>query len=187
MRLQRIILGSVVGVFAVAAMGYCCGGYGGNINDYLAKDGNLKEKLTLHIGHGSRDKEKYGVTFLVIEPSGAWTRQTRWSTWLIGETTPAAKGQLNQQQRAALARHLATQDLQSLPARVSVSSEPIGLAVWKLDFGKKSTQLESAAVNLADAAPSGGSKAEEWSRFVALTLVLEDLCKRTKVEPKNDK
>jgi hypothetical protein len=97
-----------------------------------------------------------------------------------------AKGQLNQQQRAALARHLATQDLQGLPARLSAGSEPIGLGVWKLEFGKKSSKLETAAVNLADAAPPGEVRAGEWSRFVALTLVLEDMCKRTKVEPKKD-
>jgi hypothetical protein len=164
----------------------------GNINDYRAKDGKLKEKLTLNTSLGGGGLTgAYGGTVWVIEPSGAWTQET--TAGLAGEKFEnklVAKGQLTEQQRLALAHHFAAQDFKTLPAEVPSIAPPDtsgGLGVGIL-FGKKSSGLNTAARSLADSAPKAdNAKAGEWSRFVALTLVLEDLLKEGKAEPKKGK
>src|SRR5712692_2664019 len=76
--------------------------HAGEVGDYLAKNGKLKEVVTVRIG---------GKAFLappdevwIVKPSGDWVWQSTDS-----------KGKLSSKQMAALALHLATQDFNSLP------------------------------------------------------------------------
>ena len=175
----------------LVAVGYSTRCKAGDIKEYLAEDGNLKEKVTLEIGEKCPNTEncpKYQVTVWVIEPSGAWTQETRYSTWLVAARSVVAKGHLTEPQRAALARHLAAQDFNGLPARVSAG--PLltpDQAVAIIGFGKKTAKLEPVPGKVADTTPAGDDqKASEWSRFVALNLVLEDIFRRSRVEAKKD-
>ena len=164
----------------------------GNIKDYLAKDGKLKEKLTLSVSLGGGGiSGAYTGTLWIIETSGAWTQET--TSGLAGEKGEkklAAKGQLTEQQRLGLAHHLAAQDFASLPAEVPSIAPPDtsgGLSVAIL-FGKKRSGLNTSRGRLADSAPKADdSKLGEWSRFVALTLVLNDLLNEGKAKLKKSK
>jgi hypothetical protein len=164
----------------------------GNIKDYLAKDGKLKEKLTLAISEGGGGiTGAYNGTVWVIEPSGAWTQET--TAGFAGQEekrTLVAKGQLTDAQRLALAHHFAAQDFKTLSGSVTSKGPPDtsgGLSA-KISFGKKSSGLNTSRGNLADSAPKADDpKAAEWSRFVVLTLVLEDMLKRGKAWPKKEK
>jgi hypothetical protein len=57
-----------------------------------------------------------------------------------------------------------------------------------ISFGKKSTALNTAAGSLTEGLPKAGDlKADDWSRFVAATLVLQNIFQEPTAEPKKDK
>jgi hypothetical protein len=148
----------------------------GDVKNYLTADGKLKETLTLTIGNNRGIVGgSFGTTW-VIEPSGAWTMTT----------TPkdaTAKGKLTAGQLAALAQHLATQDFNQLPARLGVKPYPDNnLPFVAISFGKKGSTLFGS---LTERVPEAGdSNADDWSRFVAVTLVLQNILQETKAELK---
>jgi hypothetical protein len=159
----------------------------GDIRDYLSPDSKLKETLRLEITDTWGGKEQFR-TIWVIEPSGAWTKETRQETFYTAKRTLVAKGQLTEQQRVALAHHLAAQDFKELPAHVSA---PLPEEGWldrseRINFGKKSTIRDTyVLLDLPGVAPKAEKMTSEWARFAALTLLLEDMLKRaTKVDPK---
>ena len=86
---------------------------------------------------------------------------------------------MTEKQRGALARHLATLDFMGLAERGAEPANGFGRRV-RVAFGTKSSNLGAFSLDgLADKAPEA-----DWSRFVVLTLVLEDMFKRTKVDRK---
>ena len=137
----------------------------GEVEDYLTKDGKLKEAVTVTIG---------GKNFLappdevwIIKPSGDW----------VWEHTDS-KGQLSAKQLAALAQHLATQDFNSLPPLLGY--EPKDADSYQfvvIAFGKKRARFNiRQGESRADYLPKPGDpRAAAWSRFIALELVLADL------------
>ena len=57
-----------------------------------------------------------------------------------------------------------------------------------LTFGKKRVVMETFNSELADFVPAADDpRAGEWSRVVALSLVLENLFKRSKLDPTKQK
>jgi hypothetical protein len=141
---------------------------------YLTADGKLTETLTLAIGKNrGRVGGSFGTTW-VIEPSGAWTMTT----------TPkdaAVKGKLTAAQLAALAQHLATQHFDKLPAQLGIPPYPDNnLSYVAITFGKKGSTHYGSLME------TGDTKDDDWSRFVAVTLVLQNLLQETKAEPKSE-
>jgi hypothetical protein len=88
---------------------------------------------------------------------------------------PLRQGRLSGGQLAALAHHLAAQDLDGLPDRLDIGG---GMPQWSLRIacGGKTAQL-LADWELPDLSelppPAGGQHAGEWSRLVALALVIQ--------------
>jgi hypothetical protein len=167
--MQMVIVGKwYLGLCATALLAglLAVPGRAGEVQDYLTKDGKLKETVTVRIG--GKDLLAPPDEVWIIKPSGDW----------VWESTDF-KGQLSAKQLAALAQHLATQDFNSLPT--TQGYEPKGPASGYqyvvIAFDKK-----EAAFNLkrgesrADYLPQPGDpKAAAWSRFTALELVLADL------------
>jgi hypothetical protein len=203
--LSRLFALTVLGVFVGFAPGADkqpttkpatpSAGWAGKVEDYL-KDGKLKEKLTLSYVHNAdRNGRSWGSTIWAIETSGEWT-QTHWDT-NFGIRPPmskvVAKGKLTPEQLAALAQHLATQGFNTLSDRVGDVLQPAkGLDIVSvsvsLSFGKKSTTLDTVSGSLTESRPiAGDAEANEWSRFVALALVMQNLCQEIKflAEPDN--
>ncbi len=138
------------------------------LGDYLASNGQLKETVTVNFGNCWVAPE-----VRLIHPSGDLSRD--------GE----AVGKLSAKQLSALARHLATQDLNSLPTTQGYDppTEGIGYDYFVIKFGKK-----QAAFNIefgktrADYLPEPADQnAAAWSRFIALELMLKELFKSTEV------
>ncbi len=161
----------------------------GDIMGYLATDGTLKEKLTLRISSGGGGFSGYiRKTVWSIEPSGVWTRGTSEGyNATPGPIVGTVRGQLTKHRLAALAQHLAAQDFKALPDRMSFGRQPdvqTGAYSVEITFGKKSARLTTVG-GLTDSGPKAGDpKADEWSRFVALTLVLQDMLKEDAADPK---
>lgn len=159
----------VIALLLVAGT-HCPCGRAGDINEYLAKDGKLRERVEL------RD-EQLGFagatgTGWLIEPSGEW------KVIRIVDGTPQGdpirSGTLNDRQIAALANHLASHDLLGLPARLG--EEPkVNPRRVTLAFGAMSFLLFwTPGSDLRDAAPERGSReAAAWARYVALVLVVQ--------------
>jgi hypothetical protein len=151
-------------------------GRAGEVEDYLTKDGKLKEAVTVRIG---------GKNFLarpdevwIIKPSGDW----------ILESTDS-KGKLSAKQLAALAQHFATQDFNSLP--IMQGYEPKGPSssyqYVVIAFGKKEAAFNiKRGESRADYLPKPGDpRAAAWSRFIALELVLADMLQMSEVRPES--
>jgi hypothetical protein len=158
------------------------------IADYF-KDGKLKDKLTLRIDHrADRSGRSFGSSTWELDPSGKWTQTDADSNFGIRPpfVRVVARGQLAPAQLAALAQHLATQGFNTLPARVGTEPAPEERLVGvTLGFGQRSTTLDTEQGALTDGRPGAGTPgANEWSRFVVLTLVVQELFRESKVEPK---
>jgi hypothetical protein len=147
----------------------------GEVEDYLTKDGKLKEAVTVRIG---------GKNFLappdevwIIKPSGDW----------VWESTDS-KGKLSAKQLAVLAQHLATQDFDSLPKTQGYQPKDAdsGYHYVVIAFGKKeATFYAKAGESPSDYLPKPGDpKAEAWSWFLALELVLADVLQMSEVRAK---
>src|SRR5262249_74773 len=98
----------------------------GEVGEYLTKDGQLKEAITVRMG---------AVQFFapapevwIIQPSGDWVWQATDS-----------KGKLSSKQLAALAQHFATQDFNSLPQTQGYDQKNgnSGYEYVVIAFGKK--------------------------------------------------
>ncbi|MDP6115155.1 MAG: hypothetical protein QGF00_28955 [Planctomycetota bacterium] len=139
---------------------------------YLTKDGNLKKAVTVRIG--ARQIFAPPDEVWIIEPSGEWA-------WKFTDS----KGKLSAKQLAALARHLATLDFNSLPKtqgyQPKESSGGYGYVV--IAFGKQEAAFYAkSGKSRADYLPKPGDpKAAAWSRFTALELVLADMLKMSQV------
>lgn len=149
---------------------------GGEVGDYLTKDGKLKETLTFKTG---------AIEFLappgevwMIEPSGDWT--TKFS---------ASKGKLSAKQLAALAQHLATQDFNSLPPIQGYEERNTSHRFVVIAFGKKEAAFKTKiGESRADYLPKPGDpKAAVWSRFIALELVLAEMLQASERKEKQGK
>src|SRR4029077_743132 len=102
----------------------------GDPGDYLTEDGKLKEAVTLRhdtVGLAPVGSPKGEVW--VIQPTGDWTSQVA-----------GTKGKLSAKQLAALAQHLATQDINSLPHTQGYKQQAIDEVYQRvvIGFGKKS-------------------------------------------------
>jgi hypothetical protein len=101
----------------------CCAG---EVEDYLTKDGKLKETVTVRIG--GKDFLAPPDEVWIIKPSGDW----------VWESTDS-KGKLSSKQMGALAQHLATQDFNSLPKTQGYQPKDAdsGYQYIVIAFGKK--------------------------------------------------
>ena len=173
---MKSCLGLCAIAFVAGLLGSPC--RAGEVGDYLTKDGKLKETVTVKTG---------GVSFLapppevwIIEPSGDCT---------LGLTEPIY--QLSARQLAALAQHLATQDFNSLPKRQGYQpkDEDSDYRYVVITFGKKEAAFYTRSIeSRADYLPKPGDpKAAEWSRFIALELVLADMLQLSKLKEKPGK
>jgi hypothetical protein len=144
----------------------------GEVGDYLTKEGRLKEAVAIKFG---------GKTYLapadetwIIKPSGDWE-------WEFTES----KGKLNAKQMAALAQHLASQDFNSLPKSQGFQPDDNGSGYQYIviALGKKEAAFYfKSGESLCDYIPKAGdAKADVWSRFIALELVLNDMLKMSDV------
>jgi hypothetical protein len=141
----------------------------GGVGDYLAKDGKLKETLTLRkdmTGLATVNSPKAEVW--VIQPTGEWTSKVA-----------GAKGKLSTEQLAALGQHLTTQGFNSLPNTQGYEQQVLDEVYQRIiiEFGKKSATFNiKMGKTPIDYLPKlGDPQAAAWSRFVALELVLTDL------------
>jgi hypothetical protein len=123
-----------------------------------------------------------------LDPSGKWTQTDADINFGIRPafSRVVAEGELSPAKLAALAQHLATQRFNTLPERVGTDPEPnkrlVGVTIG---FGKRSATLDTERGAFTDACPEAGSpKADEWARFVAVALVVQDLFRESKAEPK---
>jgi hypothetical protein len=147
-----------------------------DVGRYLTTDGKLTAPLKLAIGKNRGLVGGSIGTTWVIEPSGAWTRTQTFQAGVV-------KGQLTAAQLAALAQHLATQDFVHLPDQLGVSPYPDNtLPYVAITFGKKSTTLYGPL--LPSLPGEGSTPGDDWSRFVAVTLLLQDVLQHTGAEPK---
>jgi hypothetical protein len=165
--------------------------WAGDVKDYLT-DGKLKDKLTLvKIHHVDNAGRVQSTNTWVIEASGEWTQTTSGINFGIvaPKTQLVAKGKLTAAQLAALAQHLATQDFNKLTAQLGLDPAPAKEHYsTTLSFGNKKTVLLTAGGQLTDALPKAGdARANDWSRFVVLTLVVQNLLQEPKAEPKKAK
>jgi hypothetical protein len=144
----------------------------GEVGDFLTKDGQLKEAITVRMG---------GVQFFapapevwMIQPSGDWV-------WQFTDS----KGKLSSKQLAALAQHFATQDFNSLPQTQGYDPKNgnSGYHYVVIAFGKKeATFYTKSGDSPWDYLPKPGDpQAAAWSRFIALELVLADLLQMSEV------
>jgi hypothetical protein len=142
------------------------------VEDYLTKEGKLKEAVTVKIG---------GKNFLappdevwIIKPSGDW----------VWESTDS-KGKLSAKQLAVLAQHLATQDFNSLPKTQGYQPKDAdsGYHYVVIAFGdKECTFYTKSGESPSDYLPRPDDpKAAAWSRFIALELVLADMLNTSEV------
>jgi hypothetical protein len=164
---------------------------------YKPKEG-LTGKVMLEVGQTGKTP---GRDKWIIETDGSWTFTKR------GEKEPSAKGKLTDAQMKAIAAHFSAMSFNSLPNRIGLPAEDLVSEETRyfvsLTFGTKRTVMISKDRSLADAIPKieweprkivdKGEKAkeggkeyrerprepsyEDWSRFVALTLVLKDAMK----------
>jgi hypothetical protein len=152
----------------------------GNVKDYyLTEDSKFKEKLTLsNVSHVDNAGRVSNTNTWVIETTGEWTQTTSGINFGIVAPRPnlVAKGKLTAQQLAALAQHLATQDFNKLTPQLGLPMPNGPYRSTTIRFGKKQTTLNTLGGSLTEGMPKAGDrKADDWSRFVALTLVLQNL------------
>jgi hypothetical protein len=144
----------------------------GEVGDYLTKDGNLKEAVTVRFG--AKNFLAPPDEVWIIKPSGDWF-------WKSTDS----KGKLSSKQIAALAQHLATQDFNSLPK--TQGYQPMDAEsdyhYVVIAFGKKEAKFYAkSGESLSDYLPKpDDAKAEVWSRFIALELVLADMLQMSEV------
>jgi len=136
---------------------------------HLSADGKLRSQLQLRYGPAARGG--FGQAW-VIEPDGSWSVAAVQEGVLCA---PLRQGRLSGGQLAALAHHLAAQDLDGLPDRIDIGG---GMPQWSLRItcGGKMAQLlaDSELPDLSELLPpAGGEHAGEWSRLVALALVIQ--------------
>jgi hypothetical protein len=140
----------------------------GGVNDFLAKDGTLKQPLRLTVG-GTNIAGVFGSVW-EIDPRGRWTKKSLRSEAL------EAKGELTARQLAALAEHLAAQDFNKLPAKFGHGDAgPDGGNVAMIAFGKKQASYEYYGSLFAHPPRPGTAEARHWARFVALALALQQM------------
>ena len=139
------------------------------LGDYLTDDGKLKEAVTVRFGNCFVAPDVW-----LIKPSGELSQQH-------GDF----EIKLSRKQLMALAQHLATQEFNSLPETQGYDPPTVGIGYdyFEIEFGKK-----KAAFNVefkksrADYLPKPGDpKAEAWSRFIALELVLVKMLETAEV------
>lgn len=156
---------------------------GDEASPYCTKEGRLKHALhmeDLRPGQG-------GLTGLVwtIAPSGKW-RVVAFAKGKPAEK-PLRTGKLSRDQMAALANHLAAQDLMHLPRNFGVR-RPVVPHLLALRFGKTSTTLDCGTWDdLTEVAPPPRDpQAAAWSRLIALAFVIEKMTRHAKA-PAQDK
>jgi hypothetical protein len=135
--------------------------------DYLTKDGKLKHALEFRDGQSGFA----GVTGTAwrVEPDGSWAVTTfRNDTRL----KTLAKGKLSAKQLAALARHLAAQDVAGLPKAMGgfTGANP---HTFTLRFGDRVTAVTVAPGQPLTKAALPGKEAAAWSRFVAAAVLIQ--------------
>jgi len=146
--------------------------------DYLTKDGQLKHPLEFRDGQGGIA----GVTGTAwtIRPDGSWAVATFLND---KEQKVLGKGKLGAKQLAALAGHLAAQDVAGLPKAMGgfTGANP---HTFTLRFGDQTTQVTvPPGQSLTDTA-LGGKEAAAWSRFVAAAALIQHWAKESsKAEP----
>jgi hypothetical protein len=162
---------------AVAVM-VCLGAGPGSAEE--AKKSALPGEVLLEIGHTGK---KPARVKWAIGVDGAWGI-TRGDGQIIGTT------KLTEGQQKALAAHFATMEFDKLPRNLGLSTEELLSEQRRyfvcLTFGKKRVILISKKEDLSDVLPgnemvrAGGEGPKgakptraDWSRFVALTLVVK--------------
>jgi hypothetical protein len=148
----------------------------GDVKDYLTADGKLKEKLTLSVVHHADNAGRVTSTRTwTIEPSGEWKLMKSGINFGIRAEKPSlvAKGTLTKQQLAALGQHLATQELKKLTDELGAAPADKPFVSAAINFGKKKTTLKASGMSFTEALPKAGdAKANDWSRFVAVALLV---------------
>jgi hypothetical protein len=172
---MKLCLGLFATAFSAGLLAVPC--HAGEVGDYLTKDGNLKEAVTVRTGV---------IEFLAppgkvwtIEPSGDWT-----------EKFSESKGKLSAKQLAALAQHLAAQDFNSLPKMQGYEKKGLdgaaraGYHFVVIGFGRKEAAFNTkTGESRADYLPKPGDpKAAAWSRFIALELIFADMLQMSELK-----
>lgn len=143
----------------------------GDVEDYLTKDGKLKEAVTVRIGEVHVFAPPPEVW--IVKPSGDWA-------WEESDS----KGKLTSKQLAALAQHFATQDFNSLPKTQGYDLKGrSGHQYVVIAFGKKEAAFNTKiGESPIDYLPKPGDpKAAVWARFIALELILADMLQMSEV------
>lgn len=168
-------------VILCAAQGLC----GDKADTYRDKRGQLQHKLELFRGYDGPNGREGEIW--TIEPAGAW-RVSQVIKGKEGEK-PLRHGTLTPKQLAALANHLAVQDLIKLPKEFG-SFLPIAHPKHiTIRFGEHETAFGLVALpsDLTEIAPEPGHpQAAAWSRFIALVFVIENMTRQPK-EPVKEK
>jgi hypothetical protein len=154
-----------------------------DLGPYLATDGRLKHTLQLLNTEPGEDGRR-GLVW-TIEPSGEW-QVVPFVKDRPGDK-PLRKGKLTAKQLAALANHLAAQDLLHLPKDFGVGL-PVAPHLITIRFGEKSTTFDcGTADDPTEVAPAAKDpQAAAWSRVIALVFVIENMTKQAKA-PAPDK
>jgi hypothetical protein len=139
------------------------------VRDYLTSDGRLHQTLVL-------EDVQAGVagftgTAWIIEPSGQW-RVVPFHNRPLDQ--PRRQGQLTGAQLAALAHHLAAQELLTLPRQLG-GPPPANPRQVTIRFGDTATTMVGHPLaDLSRVVPAPQDhQAAAWARFVALVLVIQ--------------
>jgi hypothetical protein len=136
--------------------------------DYLTKDGKLKQRLELREVQGGF--AGYTGTYWVIETDGSWSTGQVFMHSPETKTSSAAKGQLTAAQLAGLAKVFAQHGLAELPNHGEAHVNPHILTV---QFGKKTMTLLPAP-GQASAAEDKAIRARYWAILAAVTAVCRE-------------
>ena len=160
----RLVAAAAVVLAGAAA----CGG-AEEANEYLTKDGKLKETLEFRVG-----QEGFaGVTGTVwkCEPDGSWS-VSRYVNDKVSE--PERKGKLAPKELEALAKTLAAEEFSKLPKEFGRDSK-VNRQLLTIRFGDKQTRcVLNPGETPQQAAPDKESpKAATWNHFIAIHQAIQ--------------
>jgi hypothetical protein len=139
--------------------------------EYLTKDGKLKERLEIKELQGGF--AGYSGTYWTIEPDGSWSRGSMHSLLEEKKGAPTSTGKLTAAQLYALAEVLACHDLATLANHGEAHVNPHILVIH---FGKKSAELLPAP---GKATPEQDKAIR--ARYWAITEAVQSVCTKAPV------
>ena len=140
----------------------------GKLDDYLTKDGKLKERVELNDGSGPGGIARVDVTTSrIIETDGTWTHKVVETVEGNKKAQQLGQGTLSAAELANLARVLARHDLAGLP---NLGEPEIGPTL-SISFGKKT----STHYAILGGAATGESKAIR-ARYAAISTEIRAAC-----------